>query len=213
MISKSALLLLATVVVGIYVLPSVTARFAGSHTVEVNMGAGAAGQGVGNLQCLQCHQNIQDEAEATSLSLGVLSAHNASDGGKAIVCAVCHTVNNNSATHTMVETVNCTDALCHGKSGIGASSSRATNASINLNNSADAHSGWSNALEASSVGKSATCLACHTHVEVTFNRTETVYELYMNFSINDTATELTDWSAYGNDTTETAITTTSTRWT
>ena len=53
MISRSALLLLAMVVVGIYVLPSVTARFAGSHTMEVNTSAGSGG-----MSCGECHQYI-----------------------------------------------------------------------------------------------------------------------------------------------------------
>ena len=59
-IGLSTWLLMGMVVVGVYVLPSVTAKFQGSHTMEFN----ASSNGVTNasgMDCGACHTYVQSE--------------------------------------------------------------------------------------------------------------------------------------------------------
>ncbi len=131
---SSVLMLLAIAVVGIYVLPSVTARFAGSHTMEVNKTLGMTG-----LDCAKCHSYIFDELNASASSQGVLGAHrgaalndafvyNVTDGGTATLdtdnsgviedselCQFCHRAKETiTGAHTQVYVRVCTDTDCHG---------------------------------------------------------------------------------------------------
>lgn len=198
MISKSALLLLAMVVVGIYVLPSVTARFAGSHTMEVNTTGGAQ-----KMACGQCHQYIQDELEAGSQTDSVINAHrNATNdsaymtalgldriaGGatSAQVCVLCHTTGAEiDGSHTDVTIRPCDSTFCHDYAAAPSTDNLANTTKLNvsdtLNNSADVHSGWYQAMvdttdplarmENGSDAMDAgyyTCLGCHTHVGIAF---------------------------------------------
>ncbi len=57
--SATVFALIAVMVLGIYILPSVTAKFAGSHSWEVNLTARSEG-----LKCGRCHVYIRDEMAA-----------------------------------------------------------------------------------------------------------------------------------------------------
>ncbi|MBU2559893.1 hypothetical protein KKA03_03270 [archaeon] len=135
-------LLMGMVVAGIYVLPGVTAKFQGSHTMEFN----ESSTGVTNateMDCGACHAYIQSELNATGVmgTAGVIKAHiralndraytndnNSRLGGhlqignKTIldsepgkVCPLCHATETKiSGSHTQVVTRVCTDADCHG---------------------------------------------------------------------------------------------------
>ena len=131
------LLLIAVLVLGIYVLPSATAKFAGSHTWEFNASTGVTG-----LKCGKCHVYIVSEinnSNAKALAGNAITAHlNASNAteyigkGKPLnfsgpgatwdatydnVCWMCHVVEGGasvSGTHTRVTIRVCTDVDCHG---------------------------------------------------------------------------------------------------
>jgi len=132
------LLLLAVIVLGIYVLPSAIAKFAGSHTWEFN-----ATTRVTALQCGKCHTYIKNEINNTNAQMyagDAISAHlaasnntnyvsNASgapiyipslpaswDATYDNVCWMCHTVESGftASTHTKVTIRACTDIDCHG---------------------------------------------------------------------------------------------------
>ncbi len=60
----------ATMILGIYVLPSVTARFAGSHTWELNLTADPD-ERVGQLDCGKCHVYIKNEFTAGSFNVSL----------------------------------------------------------------------------------------------------------------------------------------------
>jgi hypothetical protein len=130
------------VVVGIYVLPGVTAKFQGSHTMEFN----ASSTGVTNsteMDCGACHAYIESELNATGVlgTAGVIKAHiralndraytndnNSFSGGfleignitigydePGKVCPLCHAAETKiDGSHTQVVTRVCTDADCHG---------------------------------------------------------------------------------------------------
>ncbi|MFQ6136533.1 MAG: hypothetical protein ACE5PM_05075 [Candidatus Hydrothermarchaeales archaeon] len=169
------LMLMAIVVLGIYVLPSVTARFAGSHTMEVNNATKIRG-----LACEKCHVYIIDELTATSFSNDVVTTHilaanrsayvnstgilNITTDGKALAianrsaCLLCHLESNApgagsvNQTHTRVVIRVCTDDLCHGspatKSISGATQWNSTKLNITekLTKDADVHSKFFNPL-------------------------------------------------------------------
>jgi hypothetical protein len=129
------------VVVGVYVLPSVTAKFQGSHTMEFN----ASSNGISNasgMDCGACHSYIQTELNATgeggtdrvltqhinalnnglyanddNTDVGFLNIGNFSialtETGK--VCPLCHSAESSiDGSHTQVVTRVCTDRDCHG---------------------------------------------------------------------------------------------------
>lgn len=164
------LMLMGIIVMGIYVLPSVTAKFAGSHTMEYNA------SGVSSMNCGNCHQYIQDELNATSAANSVISAHltalsdsnyaNSSNASAPLqidsisgatisdVCMLCHEVQTTaSGAHTKVTIRACTDVVCHG---LNSSANIATpypakqNITEKLSSNADAHSVWYNAMTSAS---------------------------------------------------------------
>jgi len=120
----------AILMLGLYVLPGVTARLAGSHTWEANLTGGPS-----VLQCGKCHVYIVNEFNATTTNLtNVVDAHMAysatsqyvnSSGGWINVstptgtlndmCAMCHVVEAPGYQgHTKVTIRACTDGDCHG---------------------------------------------------------------------------------------------------
>ncbi len=159
--SVRSLLLIGIVTMGIYVLPSVTARLAGSHTWELNQTAGVAG-----LKCGRCHQYIQAEAQAGGGALNVLYAHqNASNTSKYVnasggyinittptgsiddFCVMCHAMEGGiTGAHTRVTIRVCTDGDCHGTHNTTATQTskvalwgQKLNITEKLNSSTDAH--------------------------------------------------------------------------
>jgi cytochrome c2 len=164
-------MLMGTIVLGIYVLPSVTAKFAGSHTMEANTTGG-----VTEVQCGNCHQYIQDELNLSdgSLSDDVVTAHitalqdtnyaNASnqsaplkmdaitDADITTVCHLCHKVQSGvSGGHTQVTIRACTDSACHGyNSSASPLYSSKLNITEKLGSPYDAHNVWYNAMTSAS---------------------------------------------------------------
>lgn len=136
------LILSIVVVSGIYVLPSVIATFAGSHSMEVNTtgtlgdysdfytpGCGYCHEGRNVLKnfprCTACHEYILNELNATANSRNVLAKHTPpytpfnEQGRESEVnyaCVMCHHPPkiNFAGTHTRVGVVACT--YCHGNS-------------------------------------------------------------------------------------------------
>jgi hypothetical protein len=168
------MMLLALLVLGIYVLPSVTARFAGSHTMEVNTTLG----GPQKMKCGQCHQYIVDELNATNASDYVTGQHMAAAlvATPEDVCVFCHTSSTGIAgAHTQVTVKPCTEATsCHGQN----VSDYKKNVTGRLGDDSDAHSAWYNAMTTATDPTNRwtdagayTCLGCHTHMGVSFNIT------------------------------------------
>jgi hypothetical protein len=132
------LFLTMVIVMGAYVLPSVTARFAGSHTMELNHTEGVEGSGTLNLKCANCHTYIDDELNATANADMVITAHlnaaantnftgpngeinltsNLDPNDASRACKMCHVLSQNSVniagSHTKVAIRPCT--VCHGNS-------------------------------------------------------------------------------------------------
>jgi cytochrome c2 len=160
-------MLMGIIVMGIYVLPSVTAKFTGSHTMEVNQ------SGVRSMSCGNCHQYIANELNLSdgSLSDYVVDQHitalknanyaNASNtsaplaidsiSGATIdeVCMLCHQVQSGvSGGHTNVTIRACTDVVCHGYNSSANITLAYTNQNITekLSSTSDAHSVWYNAM-------------------------------------------------------------------
>ncbi len=119
------LLLLFAIVAGLFIMPELTARFTGSHTMEV----GATG--VKNLTCTKCHEYILDELNATEASRIVYAKHKAAAGNTSYtqgwlnliidnssefgVCQMCHLSQiAQNITHTKAVVRACTDLDCHG---------------------------------------------------------------------------------------------------
>ncbi len=169
---KVTLLTIASIMIlGIYVLPGVTARIAGSHTWEVNRTGGPSA-----LQCGKCHQYIQDETQQTAVSRNTTLTHQRASNtsnyvgpGKFIdiqtptgaldtFCTMCHAVEGTStySGHTRVTIRACTDADCHGTNTViginnqsqkeGNFSELTVNITARLSNPADAHARWYNPL-------------------------------------------------------------------
>lgn len=157
------LLLTMVAVLGVYVLPSVTARFAGSHTMEVNKTA-VAGSGVFNLKCAQCHTYIADELNATATADNVITAHQNAAANSSFVgpsgqinlsqtlsstdtsraCKMCHLMSQNAVnaagSHTRITIRPCT--VCHGNStdnGLATTVYPDANIGKKLANSTDVH--------------------------------------------------------------------------
>jgi hypothetical protein len=119
------LLLLFAAVAGLFIMPEITARFAGSHTME--LGADRAE----SLQCVKCHEYILDELNATVESRVVYAKHRAAAGNESYtlgwlnlnitnssdfgVCQMCHLSQiAQNTTHTKAVVRACTDLDCHG---------------------------------------------------------------------------------------------------
>ena len=134
--NTKVLLLIAVFVLGIYILPSAVAKYAGSHTWELNETSRVTG-----LQCGLCHTYIVNEINS-SITEDVMWKHrNASNnsafvgptgvinisftpqGNLTDVCWMCHVVQNEYAAttggHTKVVIRVCTDTDCHGDSSSG----------------------------------------------------------------------------------------------
>jgi hypothetical protein len=164
------LMLIGIIITGIYVLPSVTAKFAGSHTMEFNA------TGVSSMNCGDCHQYVQDELNATSAANSVIDAHitaltdsnytNSTNTSAPLaidsipgatisdVCMLCHEVQTAaSGAHTKVTIRACTDVACHGlnsSAGIATPYPAKQNITEKLSSDADAHSVWYNAMTSAS---------------------------------------------------------------
>lgn len=119
------LLLLFAIVAGLFIMPELTARFAGSHTMEVGT-TGAEG-----LKCTKCHEYILDELNATEASQAVYAKHRAAANDTTYtqdwlnltidnstefgVCQMCHLSQLASTNiHTKAVVRACTDLACHG---------------------------------------------------------------------------------------------------
>ncbi len=229
----SILMLLAIAVVGIYVLPAVTARFAGTHSVEFN-----TTDRIGALQCEKCHDYIISEFGASDASMDVLSTHLlaaaepgyvndsgilnitetgsfASDANRS-ACMLCHLITRNvtgglNVTHTKITIRVCTDDQCHGagvedvgQTTVGGVTgytwaSDALNVTQKLAQPEDVHSKFfipldgerSNYVDQQGVGDGSgnysrgflACMACHTHLGVSFNLTRPTGIIF-NFTTN-----------------------------
>ncbi len=169
MVGKMPMLAIAVILVmGIYVLPSVTAKFSGSHTMEFNDTSRVSG-----LECMKCHTYIEDELNATGPSRSVLQAHMNAAGNPNYVgadkdlnisggvnnnsiagaCRMCHLMEddavNIAGTHTKVTIRTCIDADCHGENSTTGTSAYADAGSVGgkLSNSSDAHSSFFSAMK------------------------------------------------------------------
>jgi hypothetical protein len=163
--NKKILLFIAVLILGIYVLPSAVAKYAGSHTWEVNESAGVTA-----LQCGKCHTYIKNEitaatnndtmwahrnASANASYVGdgmIINITNTPTGSLDDVCWMCHIMEQDALVtggHTKVVIRVCTDSDCHGDEAgttsctVFASGFGGVNTSCNvtgkLNSSADAH--------------------------------------------------------------------------
>jgi hypothetical protein len=132
------LMLMAVFIIGIYVLPTAVAKFAGSHTWEFNASTRVLG-----LQCGKCHQYIVNEINNTAANTfagSAIAAHlrrsndtdymnttggpinfsrTAGDLNATLdnICWMCHVVEEGAGvtgTHTKVTIRVCTDIDCHG---------------------------------------------------------------------------------------------------
>jgi hypothetical protein len=139
-LNTKMLMLTGVIILGIYVLPSAVAKFAGSHTWEFNATTRVTG-----LQCGKCHQYIVDEINNSDAAqfagdavIRHLAASNTSNyintTGAPLnfsrpattpatldnVCWMCHVVEGGSSvvgTHTKTTIRVCTDVDCHGFDG------------------------------------------------------------------------------------------------
>ncbi len=121
-----ALLLIGLGILALYMIPSAVARYAGSHTWELNETAGVEG-----VNCVKCHDYVRSELNQSSLTRPVFEAHRNAAGNQSYTsgwlnltidnttaygaCFLCH-LNQLSATasHTKVTLRVCTDLDCHG---------------------------------------------------------------------------------------------------
>lgn len=119
------LLLLFAIVAGLFIMPELTARFAGTHTMEVGP------SGVKNLTCTKCHEYILDELNATEASRIVYAKHRAAAGNTSYtqgwlnltidnstefgICQMCHLSQiADTQAHTKTVVRACIDLDCHG---------------------------------------------------------------------------------------------------
>ncbi len=192
----STILVIFLVVAVIYILPSVTARFSGSHTMEFNESTRTAG-----LQCMNCHTYIFDELNATENSRNTLQKHmnaagntsytsgwltaNITNTTQSGVCLLCHLAQVDmpgSHTKTMIRA--CTDTDCHGNNqSTNNTAYRAAGRVGPQLGAENVHQPWFNAMSSSvsriqnETGSNYTkgywaCLGCHTSVRVNINVTE-----------------------------------------
>ncbi len=192
------LLIALILTAGIFALPNILARMAGSHTAEFNH------TGVMALNCLPCHSYIYDELNATQASRLVLQKHRNAAGNASYasgwlhpnvtnttdygVCQMCHVAKTPSSTaHTQIIVRVCTDLNCHGNNATTNNTAYrdAGRAGPNLG-SPNAHEAWFDLFSgqlASYQNESGsnytkgywTCVGCHTHAEVSLNLGETVF--------------------------------------
>ncbi len=161
----------AVLVLGIYVLPAATARFAGTHTWEVNQSS-IGGQG---LRCGKCHAYIKTELNATTLGDATFQKHRTAAANSVYInntnstliqvatpgadiddfCLMCHAVETGAsgAGHTKVTIRVCTDGDCHGKHTENQSLKdvmypNKLNITTQISASADAHANFFNPLNA-----------------------------------------------------------------
>lgn len=125
-VSVRMLLLIGLGILGIYIIPTAVAKYAGSHTWEFNTTTGSAG-----INCVKCHEYIRSELNASANTRTVFQAHTDAAGNLSYtqgwlnltvdntttygVCQLCH-LNQLSLTqsHTKVTVRACTDLDCHG---------------------------------------------------------------------------------------------------
>ncbi len=130
------LLLMFLMIVAVIGLPTMSARFAGTHTIERNKTAVVKG-----LDCIGCHEYIWDELSATEDSRAVRDAHKRAVGNDSytvdqfymnisaygltsdtnhVLCYLCHVGALNasgdplSPSHTQTTIRACADWHCHG---------------------------------------------------------------------------------------------------
>ena len=193
------ILIIFSIAAIIYILPSVTAKFSGSHTVEFNESTRTAG-----LQCMKCHTYIFDELNATENSRNTLQKHmnaagntsytskwltsNITNATTSGVCLLCHLVQVDlKGSHTKTIIRACTDLDCHGNNQ--STNNTAYRAAGNVGpqlGAKNVHQTWFNSMSDSisniqnETGKNYTkaywtCLGCHTYVGVNINVIETPY--------------------------------------
>ncbi len=190
-------LLISSIIIAtaIYVLPSITAKLAGSHTWELNNTGGAV-----ELRCTRCHEYIFNELNATADSEAVFKAHRNAAGNKTYTsslfnplvnnatdssfCSMCHLTRINvTGAHTQILVRPCIDLNCHGNNAT-------TNNTIYFDagrmglrlGRTNVHESWfdrfsgydSELLNETGVDYTQgyfTCLGCHTVMEVQISRT------------------------------------------
>jgi hypothetical protein len=187
-------------ILGVYVLPSVFARFAGTHTMEINESTGAAG-----LNCIACHQIIFDELNATADARTVLQAHRKAAGNTSYtlgwlnmtidnstdvgICYLCHRPQTNlTNSHTKSVVRACTDLDCHGTNETTNNTAYPTAGQVGpILGSHNVHEPFFDGMSAyysnylNETGANYTlgywaCLGCHTEVIVTRNLTKNTYQ-------------------------------------
>jgi hypothetical protein len=125
-VSVRVLLLVGLGILGVYAIPNAVAKYADSHTWEINATTGSA-----SINCVGCHGYIRAELNASANTRTVFQAHADAAGNLSYtqdwlnltianttaygVCQLCH-LNQLSATqsHTKVTVRACTDLDCHG---------------------------------------------------------------------------------------------------
>ncbi|MEE8168160.1 MAG: hypothetical protein V3T58_04745 [Candidatus Hydrothermarchaeales archaeon] len=194
------LLIFSLLIVGIYLFPSATARFAGSHTMEFNQSGGAT-----EFRCTTCHEYIFDELNLTQESREVLLAHrnaagnatytstllnpNVSNSTDNKFCSMCHLAKTTIETHTQILVRPCTDLSCHGDNETYENDTlypEARSMGPKLGNITNVHERWfdqSSGYDSQYLNETGanyakgyfTCLGCHTSIGVELNRTGTEY--------------------------------------
>ncbi|NOZ76282.1 MAG: hypothetical protein GXO65_01090 [Euryarchaeota archaeon] len=119
------LLMVVLVILGVYILPTAFARFAGAHTMELNQSSGVEG-----LNCIACHEIIYDELNATAARATAQVHRNAAGNAsytqpwlnmtldnttEVAICYLCHRAQTDATgSHTKGVVRACTDLDCHG---------------------------------------------------------------------------------------------------
>lgn len=153
---RSLLMLAMVVIVGIYVVPTFMATFTQAHTIEVNTTGGLP-----ELNCLSCHQYIQDELNSTTLTELIYIAHRNAAGNSSYtsgwltpkinnqtnsqVCLMCHLAEfkiTGSHSQTLVRT--CIDVDCHGNANMTNNTAYPTagRMGLKLGNVSNVHGRW-----------------------------------------------------------------------
>jgi hypothetical protein len=193
------ILIIFIVVASIYVLPLITARFAGSHTAEFNATSGPAA-----MECTGCHSNILSELQATTESQRVFQIHadaagntsyvrdfltsNITNSTDSNVCMLCHLAQTRiTDSHTQLVVRACTDLDCHGNNATTNNTGYPTTGNVGIKlGETNAHERWFDALSGTdSLNRNETgdyyshsfwtCLGCHTGVGVDIDSTEALY--------------------------------------
>lgn len=189
------LILIMAIIMGIYVLPSVSARFAGTHTIEYNATAG-----VSSVKCHVCHQAFYFELSAGNDAGNTTQVHKNAAGNKSYtqgwlnmsivntteygVCHLCHRPQVDvNLSHSQGIVRVCTDLDCHGsnESTNNTAYSDAGNVGPVLGGD-NVHSPWFDGMsnfDARYKNETAdsytldyyACLGCHTNIIVTRNTT------------------------------------------